>query len=55
MYTALVQASVEHLKDAERSWERFVKDGQHKIKGYPSVKLERSVQAGGSGSRSGVT
>ena len=34
--TALVQASLEHLETAERSWDRFVEDGGHTINGYPT-------------------
>ena len=34
--TALVQlqAAVEHLETAERSWDKFIADGKRKIKGY---------------------
>ena len=37
--TALVAASVERLETAERSWDKFVKEGGHKIDGYPSTEL----------------
>ena len=32
----LVQAAVEHLETAERSWDRFLKLGGHVIDGYPT-------------------
>ena len=34
--TGLVQAALEHLDTAERSWDRFVEQGGHVIDGYPS-------------------
>ena len=33
---ALVQAAVEHVETAERSWDRFVELGGHVIKRYPT-------------------
>jgi len=37
--TGLVQAALEHLDTAERSWDRFVKMGGHTVDGYPSEVL----------------
>ena len=34
--SALVQAAVEHLETAERSWDRFVSQGGHVIDGWPT-------------------
>ena len=35
---ALVQASVEHLEEAERSWDKYVKESGSKIRGFPTEK-----------------
>jgi hypothetical protein len=37
--TSLVQASLEHLETAERSWDKFVNEGGHVIGGYPTAQL----------------
>ena len=36
--TGLVQASLEHLDEAERSWDKFVAESGMKVRGYPTVK-----------------
>ena len=36
--TGLVQASLEHLNEAERSWDKFVAESGMKVRGYPTVK-----------------
>ena len=33
--TGLVQASLEHLDEAERSWDKFVAELGMKVRGYP--------------------
>ena len=44
---ALVQASVEHLEEAERSWDKYVKESGSKIRGFPT-----KMAAGGGGAGS---
>ena len=34
--TGLVQAALEHLETAERSWDKFVREAGHVIDGYPT-------------------
>ena len=33
--TALVAASIERLETAERSWDKFLREGGHSIRSYP--------------------
>jgi hypothetical protein len=35
--TALVAASLERLETAERSWDKYLQEGGHVIKGYPTA------------------
>jgi hypothetical protein len=35
---ALVQASVEHLEEAERSWDKYVRESGMKVRGFPTEK-----------------
>ena len=37
--SALVQATLERVQTAERSWDKFVKEGGHVIRGYPTAEL----------------